>query len=339
MLQTSRLLCGLISIGTIVSGSAVAADSQLLNMVMPDVKVLAGVNATSASTSPLGRFLIGKLTVTGDLQKFTAATGFNPVQDVSEVLAASSADPANPAFLIMATGKFPVDKFVSLLGSATDPGKPEVSTYAGATLITFPAPNAKAPHSVAFFANSSVAVAGDLASVKAAIDRSTAANSLDTALALQVKALSASQDEWLISTAPIASLLPAAATDAVKGPAAQVLPLFKSIQSFNGGVKFGDNVVVSGQAVTNDPKNAEALSAVLKLGITLLGSAASSGKDPHLTDLAGLLQNAQLTTNGPALNLTLSIPEDRIESLLFSAKVLRPAAVSMPPHPEIHKGN
>jgi hypothetical protein len=338
MLQTSRLLCGLLSIGTILSGSAFAADARLVNMVMPDVKVLAGVNVTSASTSPLGRFLIAKLTSTGDLQKFAAATGFNPLQDVYEVLAASSADPAGPSGLIMATGKFPVDKFVSLIGSTSGPGTPQISSYGGTTLITFTGPNANMAHGVAFFANSSIAVAGDIASVKAAIDRSTAANSLDPSLALKVNSLS-SQDEWLISTAPVASLLPANASGAAQGPVAQVLPLIKSIQSFDGGVKFGDNVVVSGEAVTNDPKNALALSAVAKLGLTLLGSVASGQKDPRLTDLVALLQNMQLTTNGPALELTLSIPETQIENLLNSAKVVRTAAVSMPPHPEIHKGN
>jgi hypothetical protein len=34
------------------TGAAFAADPQLLNLVMPDAKVLAGVNATSAVGSP-----------------------------------------------------------------------------------------------------------------------------------------------------------------------------------------------------------------------------------------------------------------------------------------------
>lgn len=340
MPQTSRLLYGLFSVGMMLCGSAFAADSQLVNMVMPDAKVLAGLNATSARISPLGQFVISKFNMLGaDPQKFIEATGFNPLQDVSEVLAASTGDLANPTVLIMARGNFPVEKLVSLASSQSGPRAPQVSTYGGATLITLGEPDAKVAHGVAFFGNT-VAVAGDLPSVKAAVDRSTAANSLDPALAVKVNALSSTQDEWLVSTASLAALIPSAA-DAAKGPAAQVLPLLKSVLSFSGGVKSSDNVVFSGEAVTNDPKNAAALSAVVKLGITLLGSIASGQKDPHLAELASLLQTAQLTTNGPAVNLTLSIPEPQIENLFKSVGVVKPAAVSMPPHPEaqIHKGN
>jgi hypothetical protein len=336
---TFRRFFGFLSIGTILCGSAFAADSQLLNLVMPDVKVLGGVNATSARISPLGQYLISKLNLMGaDAQNVIAATGFNPLTDVTEVLAASNGDTASPTGLLMARGNFPVDKLTSLVSSASGPNTPQVSTYGGATLITFNEPDAKIPHAAAFLGNT-LAIMGDLASVKAAIDRSAGANSLDPALAVKVNALSSSQDEWLVSTASIASLLPAkASADAAKGPVAQVLPLIKSVQSFNGGVKFADNVVVSGEAVTTDDKNAVALSAVVKLGMTLLGSISSGQKNPQLADLVAILQGAQLSTNGPALDLTLSIPETQIENLLNSA-----AAVKLAPAADFHlegrKGN
>ncbi|HWF08547.1 MAG TPA: hypothetical protein VG297_08780 [Bryobacteraceae bacterium] len=336
---TVRRFFGFLSIGTILCGSALAADSQLLNFVMPDVKVLAGVNVTSARISPLGQFLILKLNLMGPgVQKFIAATGFNPLQDVTEVLAASNGDTASPTGLLMARGNFPVDKLTSLASSASGTNPPQVSAYGGATLITLNEPGGKIPHGVAFLGNT-IAIVGDLASVKAAIDRNAGANSLEPALAVKVNALSSSQDEWLVSTASIASLLPAnVSADAAKGPVAQVLPLIKSVQSFSGGVKFADNVIVSGEAVTTDEKNALALSAVVKLGMTLLGSISSGQTNPQLADLVATLQNAQLSTNGPALDLTLSIPEAQIENLLNSARVVKPAGV-VEYRGEIRKGN
>ena len=47
MRQTTVLL------GLLLSGTAFAADPQLMNLVMPDAKILAGVNATSARSARL----------------------------------------------------------------------------------------------------------------------------------------------------------------------------------------------------------------------------------------------------------------------------------------------
>src|ERR1700684_1978853 len=98
MRQTAGL-CGLLLCG-ISCGTAFAADSQLLNLVMPDAKIIGGINATTTISSPLGHFLLskigGSLPLPGGL---IGGTGFNPLQDVTEILAATAADPANPGGL------------------------------------------------------------------------------------------------------------------------------------------------------------------------------------------------------------------------------------------------
>src|SRR5579863_996213 len=223
---------------------AFAADTQLMNMVMPEARILAGVNATSARISPFGQFILAKVALNGqDLQKLIAATGFNPLQDVSEILAATAADPSHPGGVLLARGTFPVDKLVAALAGQTNT---QVQTYGGATLISATNPKDQVTHAVGFVGNS-IAVAGDLASVKAAIDRGSGSSSIDPALAVTVNQLSASEDEWLASSISVASLIPPKAqAGAANGPAAQVLPLLKNIQSFTGGVKFGDNVVFTG---------------------------------------------------------------------------------------------
>jgi len=45
--------------------AASAADSQLMSMVMPDAKILAGVNAGSTRISPFGQFIIAKVAMLG----------------------------------------------------------------------------------------------------------------------------------------------------------------------------------------------------------------------------------------------------------------------------------
>jgi hypothetical protein len=297
------------------AGAAFAADPQLLNLVMPDAKVLAGVNATSAESSPLGQFIHAK--IGGQIpQSFITATGFNPLLDVSEILMASVADPANPSGLLLARGTFPVDKITAALSGAS--GKWQLTTYGGATLINSTNPKDKVTFAVAFLGNS-IAVAGDLPSVKAAIDRSTGANSIDPALAATVNQLSANEDEWLVSSTSVASLLPANAvpSGATTGPAATLLPMLKSIQSFNGGVKLGDNVAFTGEAVTSGPQNAAALQAVVKLGIAL-----GAANVP-------VLQGLQVSTNGSAVDLSLSVTEAQIENIVNSAPVaIKPVAIT-----------
>jgi hypothetical protein len=339
MRQTAVLL-SLLSCFTL-SGTAFAADSQLMNLVMPDAKILAGVNVTSAENSPLGQFLLSKLGLIGGVpQDFITATGFNPLQDVSEVLAATAADPAHHGLLVLARGTFPVDKIGGLLAGNKNW---QVTTYGGATLVS--ATNPKEKQAVAFIGNS-IAVAGDLASVQAAIDRNTGVNSIDPALASTVNQLSGSEDEWLASSASVGSLIPAKATLGAAGTAnpaaATILPLLKNIQAFNGGVKFGDTVAITGQAVTSSPQNASALNAVIRLGVMLAGSAGgNTAANQQLAALTQVFQTLQVTVNGPAVDLSLSISEAQIETLVNSLSTTAKAVASVRPAgpSDIHNGN
>jgi hypothetical protein len=318
MRQTAFLTFGVL----ILSTAAFAADPQLMNMVMPDAKILAGVNATNTRISPLGLFVISRVAMLGAEQKFIAATGFDPLQDVSEVLAATNADNSTanvkPASLLLVRGNFDVTKIVAAAGSGP---KVQVTTYDGATLLSVTDAKTNETHALAFIGNS-IAVAGELASVEAAVARNSAPGAaIDPALAAQVSQLSASEDEWLASSISVASLIPTDAP-APTGPAAQVLPILKNILSFSGGVNFNANVQVTGQAVASDAQNAAALGAVIKLATNLIGSV-STGKNPEVAQLVQWLQTLQVTTGGSDVNLTLSIPETQVEALLNEA--LKPA--------------
>ena len=76
-----------------VAASLPAADQQLVNMVMPDAKVIAGINVDSARNSPFGTFLLRQTGGSSELQKFVQASGFNPQTDLNEVLIATVAAP------------------------------------------------------------------------------------------------------------------------------------------------------------------------------------------------------------------------------------------------------
>ena len=308
----------------LLSGNAFAVDPQLLNLVMPDAKVLAGANITSTVSSPTAQFLITKLGGFPLQQGPFAALGFNPLQDVTEILAATAADPSSPGGLLLARGTFPVDKITALATSGANTNW-QVSTYGGATLLTL-TNKGKVSTAVAFpndpSLSNSILIAGNLAAVQAAIDRMTTPSAIDASLALTVNNLSQNEDEWFLSTASVASLIPSQANtnDPTTGPLAQVLPLLKSIQGFSGGLKFGDTVTLTAEAVENSPQNAGALTAVIRLGQLMVGGFSSNqNANPELAGLIKILQTMQVTTNGSNVDLSLAVPEAQIETLINSA--------------------
>src|SRR6185312_10541559 len=100
-----------------------AADPQLLNLVMPDAAVLAGVNVDQAKTSTFGQFILNQVQ-SADIQKLAAATGFDPTRDVHEVLAATSAADGKSG-LVVARGNFNADQITAAAaahgGTTTEP--------------------------------------------------------------------------------------------------------------------------------------------------------------------------------------------------------------------------
>lgn len=341
MRQTAvlKVLAALVAFGS----STFAADPELLSMVMPDAKLLAGANAASTRVSPFGQFILAKAATFGPgSQKFTEATGFDPLQDVSEMLVASTGDVSSPHLLFLARGKFNVDKIVGAL-SANLPDA-QVRSYGGATLLSGTNPKINEKQALAFIGNS-LAVSGDLATVEAAIDRNITVHgaaqgtttAIDPALLAQVNQLSSTDDEWLVNSVSMASLVPPKGA-ASSGPAAQALPILRNIQSFAGGLKFGTNVQVSGQLLATDAGSATALAAVLKLGVTFASTLA--GNNAQLKDLTESLQSLQVTVNDSTVSVSLAIPENQVEAFLNEAwKAQTPALKAQVPSLRLPNGN
>ncbi len=283
---------------------AKAADPQLLNLVMPDAKVLAGVNVDQAKTTPFGQYVLGLIQSSQNqhLQELTAQTGFDPTRDVHEVLVASSAVPAGRSGLFLARGNFQPATILSL---ATQHGAAS-EAYAGVTIIEDP----KAQNGVAFL-SSTLVVAGDIASVKGAIDRQSKVSTLPASLITEVNQWSGSEDAWAVSLVPTASLnLPKGAPN-VPGVGAQGTTAFQSIQQAAGGVKFGTNVVVTAQAQADTAQNAQSMGDALKL-LASLAQMQSQNNAALKTVLAGLT----IAPQANLLNVTLTIPEDQIQQFV-----------------------
>src|ERR1051326_3991331 len=163
-----------------------AADPQLLNLVMPDATVLAGVNVDQAKASPFGQYVLSQMqSHDQEMQKLIALTGFDPTRDVHETLVATNGAPKTG--LVLAVGNFDGGK----IAAAAIAGGGTTETYGGGAIVQDP----EQTHGGAVLSGA-LAVAGDLASVKAAIDRQHSPTPLPAAVLTQVGQWSASEDAW-----------------------------------------------------------------------------------------------------------------------------------------------
>src|SRR5215467_15121114 len=115
-----RLLAVLLSAVAVAS----AADSTLLKYVMPDAKVVSGVNFDSIMVTPFGQFALSLLPAPdAGFEQFISYTGFDPRRDIHEILMASPADPGKRTGLLLVRGNFDRQRIMGLVkdnGKATE---------------------------------------------------------------------------------------------------------------------------------------------------------------------------------------------------------------------------
>lgn len=282
-----------------------AADPQLLNLVMPDAKVLAGVNVEQAKGTPFGQYVLTQMQAQDqEMQKLATLTGFDPRRDVRELLVASNGVPADKTGLALASGTFDPAKITAaalLSGAKTE-------TYNGVTIIEDP----KQTNAIAFLSSTLVA-AGDAASVKAAIDRQRTPQAIPSDLAVKVNQWSATQDAWVICSVPPSTLQPPATAPHVPGITGQ--GAFQSIQQASIGVKLGTLIVLTAEAQADTPQNASAMGDVLKLLANIMQMQAAQNPEA-----AALLKSLVVSTQGNTLKVSVSLPQDQLQQLVKPRK-------------------
>jgi hypothetical protein len=276
-----------------------AADPQLLNLLPPDAKLLAGVNVDQAKGSPFGQYVLLQVQAQAQgLQQLAALTGFDPTRDVRELLVASNGAQTHPSGLVLALGSFDAAK----LQAAAQAGGGTTQNYNGVTIVLDP----KGNNAVAFLNGGTLAVAGDLASVKGALDRQTLPAPLDAALLVQVNQLSSTQDAWGISEIPPPAT-PAQAS--APNPLGIPLTVFQKIQQGSGGVKFGAQIVMTADAQTATPDDATAMAGVVQFLVNL--GQMQGQQNPQA---AAILKSLVVTASGNVVHVSLSIPEAQAEA-------------------------
>lgn len=288
------------ALAALFSGVLSAADPQLLNLVMPDVKVMAEVNVAQAKTSPFGQYLLLQVE-TQQLQQIAALTGFDPTRDVNELLVAGSGA-AQHSGLALASGTFNVATITSFVAQQ----KVATEAYHGVTIFEDPQ-----KHGGLAFLSNSIAAAGDLDNLKAAIDRLSSPSILPASLLVEIGKLSASNDAWLLTTVPPSSLKPSSSAPAVPGIGNGAENVLGTVQSASAGIKFGTNVVIAAQAQTDTAQNATAIAGLIQFLVNMAQLKATD--EPQVQALAKALA---VSANGATVNISLALPSTQFQELL-----------------------
>jgi hypothetical protein len=298
-----------------------AADSQLLSLAMPDAKLLAGVNVDQAKSSPFGLYVLTQMqSANSGMQALIALTGFDPTRDVHELLAAYNGTPGAQTHsgLALVRGNFDPATITTL---ATGKGA-TTEVHGGVTIIEDP----KQTAGLAFL-DPTLAIAGDLASVKAAIDRPGSGQSLPAAVIAQVNQWSNSEDAWVITTVPPLSLAaaPAAPPAGATGAAGAAQGIFQQVQQAAGGVKFGNSVVGTAAVQVDTAQNATQMANALQFLVNM-----AQMQSQNSPQAAALAQGLAIAAQGSTVKISLTMPQAQFQQFLQQQKraVLNPGRVN-----------
>jgi len=296
--------------------SALAADTALLNMIMADARFVAGIDIDRAKASPLGKKFMEELDKKdSDIGKMVAATGFDPRRDLREVVMASNdLNSKKGPGLVLMRGAFDASKIKAVI-NVTGAGK--IENFNGVEM--FSAPNQD--NMSAAIVDPSLVVFGSSDTVKAAVQRkgaATAAMSAETFA--QIRALSQSNDIWIVSTMPIAEMtkaIPSSGAPSTGGMGGMMNgDVFKGIQQAAFGVRFmAEAIELTAETVSQNEKDATAMADVIRFVSTMV----QMNRDkPEMKGIATALDRMKLTTDARTTRLQIALPMNDMEKMFNS---------------------
>jgi hypothetical protein len=310
--------------------AAAATSPDLLRLVMPDAKVVAGLQVSQTKNSAFGQFILAHMQVEDDaFKKFMTETGFDPRRDVTEIVMASNWEQSTPQsrWLVIARGSFNIPQITT----AAQANGGTTTNFQGVEILTYAAPTPQTPNQngMAFF-DASNAIMGDIASVKAAIQRHQTKAVTAGKLAAKVNALSAKNDFWFVTLVPISEFAGAMPDpnlqSAMKGN------LLAGVHEASGGIRFGATVNISGEAVTRSEKDAGALVDVFKFVAGMIQS--NRQRDAAVSQIADWVDGMNLKTAGNVMTISVAIPEKQLEDMLDMMQMESRRPHRKPPVPQ-----
>ncbi|MBZ5611223.1 MAG: hypothetical protein LAP38_23425 [Acidobacteriia bacterium] len=296
-----------------IQAAALAADPALLRLVMPDAKVIAGIQVDQSKNSVFGQYVLSHMQVDDQsLSKFIQDTGFDPRRDVREIVIASNWTSTSPQsrWLVLAKGVFDIHKIEHVAeGSGAT-----ITNYKGTDIYTYPGQGAQQADNAIAFLDAGSAAVGDLPSVKGAIDRQKSSAAASGQLVAKVGSVSAKNDFWFVTLVPLSEFAGTMPDPNVSG--AMRNNMLTAVNQASGGIRFGDTVTLSAEAITRSDKDAQALVDVVKFVVGMLSM--NRQDNAAAGQVASLLDTLDCKTTGNVMTLSLAIPERQLEQMIES---------------------
>jgi len=282
-------------------------DNVLKQLVPRDAVSLFGAQMDQVKTSPLYQKLVAQQKLT-QLDEFAAETNFDPRRDVRELLIASNL--TRKSGVLLARGNFHVapEAFSKIKEMRR-------SIYKGYVLWTNPAQEAGF-----CILDSTLAIAGPTASMRASLDQYLARGKVEPSSLLQkAMAVPMRNQIWLVSDGGsdfIGNNMPET------GPAANFARIFRNLESaqFQADLSRGLYAFVQGSCKTDADAKSLADAARGLIGFGRLSVPESQPQFLRVWDAV------QVSQQGRVLSVTADIPSDLVENLLqlFDSAPARP---------------
>jgi hypothetical protein len=304
MMNRRMFLSFSLALSGAVTSAFGAVDSALLGLIPADATIVSGIHVEQAKGSAFGRFVLNQMQVEDPgMRTFILDTGFDPRRDLADVMAVTIGTGEKAQFLVMGRGVFNPGR---IFNTAKVNGG-SIANYKGVDM-------AMHDEGAVAFLDASVALAGNAAAVRTAIDQRGSGKKLPDAIVKKMQELSAANDAWFYSATSPANFFAGKLSNENLGNALSE-GLMQSVEQASGGIKFtGADARISGEAVTRSEKDATALADVFRFLAQIMQSG-NNKPTGAASDAAALLSKLQLSTQGKTMKLSLTIPEDVLERL------------------------
>jgi hypothetical protein len=276
---------------------AYCADSNdLLALIPPDAKIVFGLHVHAVLDSTLARGITSQMHISSaqlpeaEIAKIIPVTGFDPLTDLDEVVVASTGEGPNPPMLVVARGTFDLTRL-------TTRGK----LYHGVRLIVTESGNEDTGFA---FVDGSTVMTGDLAEVKAAIDRRYSTKGYDQVRWAQLADFRDKYAVWGVADRP-ANLVK-------KMPTYTVAPTLDAIDRIQFGVSFAKGMEIVAELHPRSDDDVAPLTESLKLIETMV-----KASRPSLDD--GTTIGIETADNG-TMKLTVALSDEQLAKAIQNQK-------------------
>lgn len=289
-----------------------AADPEMMNLVMPDARIVIGMNVSRVLASPIGQtiktLMRAQLTQAGPQwnQQLAGLGGSDITRYVQEVLiAGAGAAGKDPPFLMVVRGSLD-----PLREQFQKEWHSNITEYEGVPIFHGTAQG----NSAIALLNGSLALLGQPAEVKAAIRRRSHGTHLPSALVEKTKQLGRQYDVWMIATGPI----PTGPNVSAGGLKSDFL---NRMESFQGGVRLSPDLHLSIEVVAGTEKDATAMAEGVHWLYNLIQAQDKKSGRTSMT-----AENFKFQVNGRQLLLSIRASEAEIRTALQNQIAARTTA-------------